>query len=64
MHLYGENVEKSFSQNVSKTNGWNLQSVIKVVKHFSYILVIIKILFPGGYLPLPGLYACIKLRNF
>ena len=29
MHLYGENVEKSFSQNVLKTNGWNLQWVIK-----------------------------------
>ena len=29
MHLYGENVEKSFSQNVLKTNGWNLQRMIK-----------------------------------
>ena len=36
MHLYGENVEKSFSQNVLKTDGWNLQWVIKGVKHFSY----------------------------
>ena len=35
MHLYGENVEKSFSQNVLKTNDLNLQYVIKVVKHFS-----------------------------
>ena len=25
MHLYGENVEKSFSQKVLKTNGRNLQ---------------------------------------
>ena len=25
IHLYGENVEKSISQNVLKTNGWNLQ---------------------------------------
>ena len=33
--LYGENVEKSSSKNVLKTNGWNLQCVIKVVKHFS-----------------------------
>ena len=24
MHLYVENIEKSFSQNVLKTNGWNL----------------------------------------
>ena len=30
MHLYGENVEKSFSYNVLKTNDWNLQCVIKV----------------------------------
>ena len=30
------NVEKSFSQNVWKTYGGNLQCVIKVVKHFSY----------------------------
>ena len=36
MHLYEENVEKSFSQNVLKTNGWNLQWVIKVVRYFSY----------------------------
>ena len=36
MHLYGENIEKSFFQNVFKTNGWNLQCVIKVVEHFSY----------------------------
>ena len=49
MHLYGENVQKSFPQNVWKTNGWNLQWVIKVVKY----LVRIKILSHGGYLPLP-----------
>ena len=30
------NAEKSFSQNISKTNGWNLQFIIKVVKVFSY----------------------------
>ena len=36
MHLYGENIEKSFSQNVLRTNGWNLQCVIKIVKQFSY----------------------------
>ena len=45
MHLYGENVEKSFPQNVLNTNGWNLEWMIKVV-----ILVEIKILSPGGYL--------------
>ena len=28
--MYGENVEKSFSQKVLKTNGWNLQCMIKV----------------------------------
>ena len=36
IHLYGENVEKSFSQNVLKALGWNLQCRISVVKHFSY----------------------------
>ena len=36
MHLNRANVENSFSQNAWKTNGWNLQCVIKVVKHLSY----------------------------
>ena len=31
-----ENAEKSFSQNVLKTNGWNLLCIIKVEKPFSY----------------------------
>ena len=39
IHLYAENVEKSFSENVLKTNGWNLQCMLKVVK----LLVAIKI---------------------
>ena len=52
MHLYGENVENSFSQNALNANGWNLQWMIKVVN----ILVIIKILSPGSYLPLPQGY--------
>ena len=46
-HLYKENVEKSFSQYVLKTNGWNLQCMIKEVKLFSYGQNC------GGYLPLP-----------
>ena len=60
MHLYRETVEKSFSQNVLKTNGWNLQWVIKVVKHFSYIQN-----FPpcGLSAIAPGLYTLIKLCN-
>ena len=36
MHLYGENTENSVSQNVLKTNGWNLQYMIKVANTFSY----------------------------
>ena len=36
IHLYLENVEKSFSQNVLDNNVWNLQCMIKVVNHFSY----------------------------
>ena len=59
MDLYWENVEKSFSQNILKINDWNLQWVIKVVKHFSYNFV------PWGLSTLsPGLYTCIKLCNF
>ena len=49
MHLYGENIENSVSQNVLKTNGWNLQCMIKVVTTFSYN----KNFVPEGYLPLP-----------
>ena len=61
MHLYGENVEKSFSQNILKTNGWNLQCVIKVVKYFSYNQNFV----PWGLSALAtGLYTCIKLCNF
>ena len=49
MHLYGENVEKSFSQNGLKANGRNLQCVIKVVKYFSNNQTFV----PEGYVPLP-----------
>ena len=49
IHLYGENVEKSFSTSALKTNGWNLHCMHKVVK----LLVTIKILSPGGHVPLP-----------
>ena len=30
MHLYGESIETSFSQNVLNTDGCNLQCMIKV----------------------------------
>ena len=36
MHLYGENIEKSVFQNVLKTNGWNLQGMIKVANPSCY----------------------------
>ena len=36
MHLYGESIENSVSQNVLKTNGWNLQYIITVANPFSY----------------------------
>ena len=49
MYLYGENIEKSFSQNVLKTNGCNLQCMIKLLKFF----ITIKILSPGAYMSLP-----------
>ena len=48
MHLYEENVEKSYSQNVLKTNGWNLH-MIKVANP----LVTIKIFSPGFICPCP-----------
>ena len=48
-------------KNVLKTNDWNLQWVIKVVKHFSYNQNFV----PLGLSTLaPGLYTCIKLCNF
>ena len=34
MHLYGENIENSVSQNVFKADGWNLQCMIKVANTF------------------------------
>ena len=61
VHLHEGNVEKSFSQNVLKTNGWNLRWVIKVVKHFSYNKIFV---YWGVSALAPGLYTCIKLCNF
>ena len=48
IHLYGKNVEKkkSFSQYVLKTNGLNLQCMIKEVNFLDTIKI-------WGYLPLP-----------
>ena len=48
MHLYEENIEKSFSQNLIKTNGWDLQCIIKVANPFCYNQKFV----PRGYLPL------------
>ena len=53
MHLYGENVEKPFSQNVFKTNGLNFQWVIKVVKlsYFqNFVPLELSSLAPGLYM--------------
>ena len=47
IHLYGKHVEKSFSQHVLKTNGRNLQRMIKALKLCSYRQKF------RGYLPLP-----------
>ena len=49
MYLYGENTEKSVSQNVLKTNVWNLHCMIKVANPFSYNQNFVA----QGYLPLP-----------
>ena len=57
IHFYGENVEKSFSQNVWKTKCWILQCMIKVVKLVSYNQNFV----PWGLSALaPGLCTCIK----
>ena len=54
LQLYGEKIEKSVSQNVLKTNGWHLQRMIEVVKHFSYNQIIVtwvlSALSPGRYI--------------
>ena len=53
MHLYEENIEKSFSQNVLKTNGWNLQCMIEVANPFSYnqnIVSLVYLSLPLGYI--------------
>ena len=56
MHLYGENIEKSFPENLLKTNGWILQGMIKLLNFF---LVTVQILSIGGSSALaPGLYTC------
>ena len=61
IHLYGENVKKLFSQTAFKTNGWNLQYLIKVVKYFSYSQNFV----PCSLSVLAlGLYTCIRLCNF
>ena len=61
IYLSRENVEKPFSQNVLKTNGWNWQCMIKVVKCFSYNQNFV----PWGLSALaPVFYTCIKLSNF
>ena len=49
LHFIWRKYWKSFSQNDLKTNGWNLQCMIILLK----LLVTIKILSPGGYLSLP-----------
>ena len=52
-HLYGGNVEQSFSQNVLKTNGRNLKCMIKAQKRSSDSQNLVT----QGYLPLcSGLY--------
>ena len=60
LHLYGEHIEKSFSQNVLKTNGWNLQCMIRVANPFSYNK---NCVLPGLSALVHGLYTCIKLCN-
>ena len=60
IYYYGENFEKSFSQNVLKTDGLNLQCLIKVVKLIIYNQNFV----PWGSALAPWLYTCIELCNF
>ena len=53
IHLSGEKVEKSVSQNIFKTNGRNVQHMIKVVELFRNHKKL-------GFRPCHGLYTCIK----
>ena len=54
----GENVEQSFSQNVLKTNGWNLQCMVEVFKLLNYNQ---NFVLWGLAALAPGLYTCLKL---
>ena len=47
-HLYEETVGKSFCQNVLKTNGWNIQSMIKFF--FFFFFSYNKYFVPRGYI--------------
>ena len=61
IYFYGENVEKSFSQNVLQINGRNLQCMNKVVKLFSYDQNFV----PWGlYALAPGLYTWYEIVSF
>ena len=59
-----QNVEKSFSENALKANGWNLQCLIKVVKVVKLVSYNQNFI-PWGYLLLPQgfvhLWNCINL---
>ena len=48
VHLYGEYIDNSVSQNVWKTNDWNLQCMIKAANPFSCNQNFV----PQDYLPL------------
>ena len=56
MHVYGENIEKSVSENVLKTNGWTYN----VWSKKQILLSTIKILTLGLSALAPGQYTCIK----
>ena len=49
MHLYVEYIENLVSKNIIKTNGWNLQYMVKVANPFSYNQNFVL----QGYLPFP-----------
>ena len=53
MHLYGENIETSFCQTVTKTNGWNLLCMVKVANPFSNAKNVPRVISRGFICPYP-----------
>ena len=58
IHLFRENVEKSFSTDIWKPNGWNSQRITKL---FKLLICNQNFVYCGLSILVPGLYTCMKL---